>query len=62
LADADRAEIPAVVLSARHDNPAVRLCRRHGFVEVDRIVNRVGTESVKLVREGPAGRRSGPVG
>lgn len=50
---ADRAGIPAIVLSARADNPAVRLYRRHGFVETDRIVNRVGSESVKMVRKRP---------
>lgn len=53
LADADAAGVPAVVLSARADNPAVRLYQRHGFAVTDRVVNRVGTVSVKMVR--PAG-------
>ncbi len=55
LADADAAGVPAVVLSARADNPAVRLYERHGFTVTDRIVNRVGTESVKMLRRRPAG-------
>lgn len=41
---------PAVVLSAREDNPAVRLYERLGFEHVATITNRVGTESVKMVR------------
>lgn len=60
LADADAAGVPAVVLSARADNPAVRLYERHGFTVTDRIVNRVGTESVKMLRPRPGG--AGPVG
>ena len=55
LADADAIGVPAVVLSARADNPAVRLYQRHGFTVTDRIVNRVGTESVKMLRLRPAG-------
>lgn len=55
LADADAVGVPAVVLSARADNPAVRLYQRHGFTVTDRIVNRVGTESVKMLRLRPAG-------
>ena len=42
-----------VVLSSRADNPAVRLYERFGFVVTDRIVNRVGTESVKMIRSAP---------
>lgn len=54
LADADAAGVPAVVLSARADNPAVRLYDRHGFTVTDRIVNRVGTMSVKMLRRAGA--------
>lgn len=46
----------SVVLSTRADNPAVRLYRRHGFRETDRIVNRVGTESLKMLRRLPRSR------
>lgn len=51
LSEADRSGIPAIVLFARADNPAVRLSERFGFVEVDRIVNSVGASSVEMVRE-----------
>ncbi len=44
---------PAAVLSVRCGNPAVRLYQRFGFREVDRIVNRVGTESLKMIRRAP---------
>lgn len=40
---------PAVVLSSRADNPAVRLYERLGFVVVSEMVNRVGTKSVKMI-------------
>ena len=53
MGEADAAGIPAVVLSARANNPAIQLYQRFGFVETDRIVNRIGTWSVKLVRERP---------
>jgi len=48
--EADAREIPQIVLSVRDNNPAVRLYQRHGFVLVDRIVNRVGGDSVKMIR------------
>jgi ribosomal protein S18 acetylase RimI-like enzyme len=51
LGQADRSGIPAIVLSARADNRAIRPYERYGFVETDRIVNRVGMESVKMVRQ-----------
>lgn len=51
LQQADQSGVPAIVLTARADNPAVRLYHRFGFVEIDRITNRVGTGSVKMVRE-----------
>jgi ribosomal protein S18 acetylase RimI-like enzyme len=41
---------PASVLSVRADNPAVRLYLRFGYREIDRIVNRVGTESLRMIR------------
>jgi ribosomal protein S18 acetylase RimI-like enzyme len=41
---------PAVVLSVREGNPAVRLYERHGFVVVERIVNRVGGISLAMRR------------
>ncbi|MGB8360057.1 MAG: GNAT family N-acetyltransferase [Acidimicrobiia bacterium] len=43
-------EFPAVVLSARAENPAVRLYERLGFATVSTIGNRVGTVSVKMVK------------
>jgi ribosomal protein S18 acetylase RimI-like enzyme len=51
LTEADRSAVPAIVLTARADNPAVRLYQRYGFAETDRIANRIGTESVKMVRK-----------
>lgn len=51
LIRADRDGVPAIVLSAREDNPAVQLYRRFGFVETERIGNSVGTSSLKMVRE-----------
>lgn len=53
LAQADRAGVPEIVLSVRATNPALRLYERFGFVAIDRIVNRVGTESVKMLRRRP---------
>lgn len=52
---------PATVLSVRADNPAVRLYQRFGYREVDRIVNRVGTESLRMIRTSRRGARSRPV-
>jgi ribosomal protein S18 acetylase RimI-like enzyme len=54
---ADR-EFAASVLSVRADNPAVRLYERFDYREVDRIVNRVGTESLRMIR--PARRAAPP--
>ena len=42
--------VPAIVLSARLDNPAVRLYRRMGFETIGIVTNRVGTRSVKMLR------------
>jgi len=42
--------VDQVVLSVRADNPAVRLYERFGFRETDRITNRVGTESLQMIR------------
>lgn len=47
---ADDACIAQIVLTARASNPAVPLYERHGFVITERITNRVGTESVKMLR------------
>lgn len=45
-------EVPAtpIVLSARSTNPAIALYERHGFTAVGTITNRVGTESVTMLR------------
>lgn len=43
-------DIPAIVFSARVGNPAIRLYERHGFETVGTIGNRVGTQSVKMIR------------
>lgn len=40
-----------VYCSVRSDNPAQHLYRRAGFVACDRIVNRVGTESIVMQRK-----------
>ncbi len=50
LALADAAGVEQIVLTARETNPAVALYQRHDFVVAERIVNRVGTGSVKMVR------------
>lgn len=44
-----RGVYPAIVLSVRAGNPAVRLYLRQGFREVAQITNRVGTASLKMV-------------
>src|SRR5262245_8876567 len=49
---------PAVILTVRANNPAARLYKRLGFVIIDEIVNRVGTNSYKmLIRFDRAGNR-----
>jgi ribosomal protein S18 acetylase RimI-like enzyme len=40
-----RGQYPAVALSVRERNPALRLYERHGFVIVDTVTNRVGGRS-----------------
>lgn len=40
---------PAVTLTVRADNPALRLYRREGFVVNKEIINRVGTKSYTMV-------------
>ena len=50
LACADAADVPRIVLTARTENPASRLYERHGFVTIERITKRVGTESIKMLR------------
>jgi ribosomal protein S18 acetylase RimI-like enzyme len=46
---------PAVGLSVREGNPAVRLYERLGFVTERRVTNRVGGVSVVMRRVSPAG-------
>lgn len=41
---------PAIVLSVRAENPAVRLYERLGFQTVTTITNRIGTSSLKMIR------------
>jgi len=50
----DSSGVPQVVLTTRATNPAVSLYERHGFVETQRITNRIGTESLKMIRRRPA--------
>jgi ribosomal protein S18 acetylase RimI-like enzyme len=49
LVQAARGRYPAIVLTVRADNPAVRLYDRFGFTVIDEIVNRVGTKSYKML-------------
>ncbi len=49
LVDAVRADVPGIVLTVREGNPARHLYERHGFVEIDRVANRVGTQSSKML-------------
>ena len=44
-----KAEVPAIVLTVRSDNPAKNLYERFGFVVVEEIINRVGTKSFKML-------------
>jgi ribosomal protein S18 acetylase RimI-like enzyme len=44
-----RSRFPAVTLSVRADNPAVRLYQRAGFEVTGMIVNRVGTRSYAMI-------------
>jgi ribosomal protein S18 acetylase RimI-like enzyme len=50
---ADESGVSQIVLTARASNPAVALYERHDFVLVERITNRVGTKSVKMLRQKP---------
>jgi ribosomal protein S18 acetylase RimI-like enzyme len=43
-------EFPGIVLSARAESRAIRLYERLGFAVVAAMTNRVGTDSVKMVR------------
>ena len=49
LIDSVRTEVPAIVLTVRHANPARRLYERHGFVVIDEVTNRVGQMSSKML-------------
>jgi ribosomal protein S18 acetylase RimI-like enzyme len=53
LLDLARGQYPAVALSVREQNPAIRLYERHGFVVVDTITNRVGGRSFVMQAELP---------
>ena len=44
-----RGVYPAIVLSVRAGNPAIRLYERLGFLPAGTITNRVGTESLKMI-------------
>lgn len=44
-----RGRFPALVLSSRAQNPAIRLYQRLGFEVVEEMTNRVGTPSVKML-------------
>lgn len=46
---------PSTVLSVRSTNPALRLYERFGYREVDRVTNRVGSQSIRMVRRSPDG-------
>ena len=49
LVDSVRTEVPAIVLTVRHGNPARRLYERHGFMVIDEVTNRVGKTSSKML-------------
>jgi ribosomal protein S18 acetylase RimI-like enzyme len=44
-----QAEIPAIVLTVRNDNPAKKLYEQFGFAVIDEVINRVGTKSSKML-------------
>lgn len=44
-----RGQAPAIVLTVRDGNPARRLYERHGFVTIDRVSNRAGTTSSRML-------------
>jgi ribosomal protein S18 acetylase RimI-like enzyme len=48
LVERARGSFPAIVLSVREGNPAVRLYERLGFQVTEKIVNRVGTVSLAM--------------
>ena len=49
LIDSVKDDVPAIVLTVRHGNPARHLYERHGFVEIDTVANHVGTKSAKML-------------
>ncbi len=49
LIDAVQADVPGIVLTVREGNPARHLYERHGFVEIEQVTNRVGTQSSKML-------------
>lgn len=50
---ADNTGVTQIVLTARASNPAVALYERNDFKLIERITNRVGTQSVKMIRQAP---------
>lgn len=49
LVEEARDVFPAIVLSVRAGNPAIRLYQRLGFRQAGTITNRIGTESLKMI-------------
>ncbi len=49
LIDSVKDDVPAIVLTVRHGNPARHLYERHGFVQIDTVGNHVGTRSAKML-------------
>ena len=49
LINHSRGHYNGIVLTVRRGNPAVGLYERFGFREIERIINRVGTESAKML-------------
>ena len=48
LIEQARPKVPALMLSVRKENPAVRLYERLGFIVVQEIINRVGSGSLAM--------------
>jgi ribosomal protein S18 acetylase RimI-like enzyme len=48
-----RTEVPGIVLTVRNDNPARHLYERMGFIAIDQVINRKGTNSTKMLLKFP---------